>query len=105
MKINQFSFVYNMTEHCNLTCHGCDHAAPLLPEKFAALDQFKADITALEPVFHSEQMRITGGEPTLHPNLLEFIEFARFSGIADWMILVTNGVLLHEMPERLWDLV
>jgi organic radical activating enzyme len=105
MTINRFSFVYNMTEHCNLTCHGCDHAAPLMPEKFASFEQFQADLTALREVYRSKQMRITGGEPTLHPRLLDFVEFARSCGIADWLVLVTNGVLLHKAPERLWTLV
>jgi hypothetical protein len=105
MKIEHFSFVYNMAEHCNLTCHGCDHASPLFPEKLTDFDEFKADLTALGEVYHSQQMRITGGEPLLHPRLLDFVEFAAQSGITDYLILVTNGVLLHAAPPRLWELI
>ncbi len=104
-KIKHFSFVYNMTEHCNLTCHACDHAAPLFPEMFTDPEMFKSDLLTLHEVYHAQQMRITGGEPLLHPRLLEFFRIAREIGIADWLILVTNGVLLHKAPDELWELI
>jgi hypothetical protein len=35
VKIEQRAADYNLTEHCNLRCAGCDHSSPLLPKKFA----------------------------------------------------------------------
>lgn len=104
-KIERPSFRYHMTEHCNLTCHGCDTGAPLLAKRLPSFDQFQSDLVALGKVFHAREMRFSGGEPTLHPRLVDFVSFARDSGIAEKLVLFTNGVLLHKMPERLWDLL
>ncbi len=103
--INRLSLEYNLTEHCNLSCYGCDHASPLLPTKFAVVTEFTRDLEALAPVFHSNQLRIVGGEPLLHPDLLDFLREGRRIAIADSIVLYTNGVLLHEMPAELWGLI
>jgi len=102
-RLTRLSVEYNLTEHCNLSCYGCDHASPLLPEKFADVQDFARDFEALASVFHSQQFRIVGGEPTLHPRLLDFIAEARRINIADSIVLITNGVLLHEAPAELWE--
>src|SRR6478736_2087477 len=97
-KLTRLSVEYNLTEHCNLSCYACDHASPLMREKFASVDEFKRDFEALAQVFHSKQFRIVGGEPLLHPKLTEFLSVARRIGIADSIVLITNGVLLHKAP-------
>jgi len=104
-KIHRRSVEYNLTEHCNLRCRGCGHASPLLPEKFASLASFRADLEALAEVFHSDEIRIVGGEPLLHPQLLDFLKEARRINVADRIVLYTNGVLLHKAPAALWQLV
>ena len=104
-KLRRFSVEYNLTEHCNLSCYLCDHASPLLPKKFAVVEEFVRDLEALSQVFHSTQLRIVGGEPTLHPELLRFLSEARRIGIADNIVLLTNGVQLHRMPVELWGLI
>jgi MoaA/NifB/PqqE/SkfB family radical SAM enzyme len=101
-KLTRLSVEYNLTEHCNLTCYACDHASPLLPKKFASIEEFTRDFEALARVFHSKQLRIVGGEPLLHPQLIEFLVEARRIKIADAIVLITNGVLLHEAPGELW---
>jgi organic radical activating enzyme len=102
-KIRRRSVEYNLTEHCNLRCRGCGHASPLLPEKFAALAEFRTDLEALAGLFHSDELRIVGGEPLLQPQLLEFLREARRIGVADRIILYTNGVLLHQASAELWQ--
>jgi organic radical activating enzyme len=94
---------YNVTEHCNLACYGCDHASPLLPEKFARLEDFVRDFEALATVLHAGELRIVGGEPLLHPHLVDFLREGRRTGVADRIVLYTNGVLLHEVPDALWS--
>ncbi|MFI5001750.1 MAG: radical SAM protein [Reyranellales bacterium] len=103
--IHRLSVEYNLTEHCNLSCYGCDHASPLLPEKYAVVEDFARDLEALARVFHSSELRIVGGEPLLHPKLFEFLREGRRIAVADAVVLYTNGVLLHEMPDELWDLI
>jgi Radical SAM superfamily/4Fe-4S single cluster domain len=96
------SFEYNLTEHCNLRCSGCDHASPFLKERFASLDEFQRDLRQLATALGANEIKLVGGEPLLHPQLLEFARVAKQTGIARLVTLVTNGVLLHELDERVW---
>lgn len=93
---------YNLTDHCNLKCYACDHASPLLAPGFARLADFVRDFQALACVLHTQELRLVGGEPLLHPELLQFVKEARRIGIADTVVVWTNGVLLHEMAEEFW---
>lgn len=36
-KLARLSIDYGLTEHCNINCHACAHASPVLPEKSADL--------------------------------------------------------------------
>jgi hypothetical protein len=103
-KIRRRTVEYSLTEHCNLSCYNCDHASPLLPEKFAALAEFERDIRALAKVMSLRELTLIGGEPLLHPQLLDFIRIGRDSGVADKIVVFTNGVLLHTMPDEFWEL-
>jgi organic radical activating enzyme len=94
---------FNITEHCNLACYGCDHASPLLPKRFALIKDFVRDFEALGSVLHAGELRLVGGEPLLHPGLPEFLRQGRRIGIADRIVLYTNGVLLHTAPDAVWS--
>jgi organic radical activating enzyme len=104
-KLTRLSVEYSLTEHCNISCHACAHASPLLAKKFADLSDFTRDFEALAEVFHSRELRIVGGEPLLHPELLAFLREGRRIGIADTIVVYTNGVLLHRVPEEFWRLI
>lgn len=101
-KLTRLSVEYSLTEHCNISCHACAHASPVLPEKFADLAGFVRDFEALGTAFHARELRIVGGEPLLHPELLRFLHEGRRIAIADAVVVYTNGVLLHRMPEAFW---
>jgi hypothetical protein len=101
-KLTCLSVEYSLTEHCNISCHACAHASPLLPEKFASVADFTRDLEALGAVFHASELRIVGGEPLLHPELLAFLHEGRRIGVADAVVVYTNGVLLHRMPDAFW---
>lgn len=104
-KLTRLSVEYSLTEHCNISCHACAHASPLLPEKFADIAAFARDFEALAKVLHTRELRIVGGEPLLHPELLQFLSEARRIGIADSIVIYTNGVLLHQVPDDFWRLI
>lgn len=103
-KVRLFGVEYNLTEHCNLSCYQCDHASPLMPKKFASLGDYERDIRAFAEAAHVEEFRLVGGEPLLHPQLLDFIRIARDAGVGDNIKVYTNGQLLHTMPEEFWAL-
>src|SRR3954453_7179484 len=101
-KVRLFGVEYNLTEHCNLSCYHCDHASPLMARKFASLADYERDIHAMSEAVHVQEFRLVGGEPLLHPQLLEFIRIARDAGIGDAIKIYTNGMLLHTMPDEFW---
>ncbi|KIG19152.1 hypothetical protein DB30_04617 [Enhygromyxa salina] len=99
------SVEFNLTEHCNLSCYGCDHASPLMAKAFLDHASFCRDLDALAGVMRTHELKLLGGEPLLHPDLLEFIATAKASPIAECVTVVTNGVLLDRVPEPFWALI
>lgn len=104
-KIWRPAIEFNLTEHCNLSCTHCDHASPVMPTKLADLDSFTRDVEALSTVLEAREFKFVGGEPLLHPQLLDFLKVAKDVHIAERQIVVTNGVLLHKVPDVFWDLI
>jgi 4Fe-4S single cluster domain len=102
-KLSVSAMEYNLTEHCNLSCYQCDHASPLLAKKFASLADFERDMRALSQAVHLGELRLVGGEPLLHPQLIDFMRMTRETGIADAIKIYTNGMLLHTMPDEFWE--
>jgi organic radical activating enzyme len=93
---------YPIVDHCNLSCANCDHSSPHLAEWFVEAAMFARDLALLARVLHADVLKLCGGEPFLHPNLLELLRLARESGIASKIELWTNGLLLHRIdPEVL----
>ena len=75
---------------CNLRCPFChNHELALHPERLAAYpwDYVQQRLTALRPWL--DGICITGGEPTLHPDLPDLLERIRGLGLA--VKLDTNG--------------
>ena len=97
--------VVNVVEHCNLRCRSCSHLSPALPKHFVDPDALCSDLTALARSYHANLLKILGGEPLLHPNLLEIMLAARESQVADRLEIWTNGLLLPRMERRVWEAV
>jgi len=77
----------------------------MLPSKFATVEQFEHDMRILSRFLHAGELKIVGGEPLLHKQLIDFLKVARDIAIADRIILLTNGTLLHKAPEIIWELI
>jgi GTP 3',8-cyclase len=95
----------DVVQHCNLACLGCSHLSPILSRGYVDPDRLYADLCGLACHFHVEHARLLGGEPLLHPRLLEVIDATRRSGIADKVRVLTNGTLLRGMPNTFWKSV
>jgi len=66
------------------------------------LGELSRDLQAAAAVIAAAELRLVGGEPLLHPQLHELIQAARRSGIAEKIVLMTNGVLAKIIkPESL----
>jgi GTP 3',8-cyclase len=93
----------SVIDHCNLRCVYC---MPLSGLKFARSDDLLSP-AEIERVARAaigvgfRKVRITGGEPTLRPDLLEIVErLGRLDGLHD-VAMTSNGILLPRLAEPL----
>jgi len=77
----------------------------VLPKHFVDPGALASDLTTLAKSYHATVLKILGGEPLLHPNLLDVIMAARESQVAGKMEIWTNGLLLPRMERRVWEAV
>ncbi len=95
----------HITDHCNLRCRQCCSLSPYLPRWCVEPDRLQEDLRLAARALKPRYLKLVGGEPLLHPRLLECLEIARASGLAEIVSLTTNGFLLPRMPDRLWELL
>lgn len=99
-----FQFEYHLVDHCNLNCAGCVHSSPLVTEPvFRKPEDFERDVVQLFKVCKKGGIQLLGGEPLLHPQLLDFCEIAvkYFSTV----MIITNGLLLDTLPQKTIDTI
>jgi hypothetical protein len=94
---------YSVAYHCNLRCAHCSHMAPFMEKRLPPLESFAADVDRLSTALHARDIRMVGGEPLLNPQLVDFLKAARASGIADTVMVTTNGLLLNSMKDDFWE--
>jgi hypothetical protein len=77
----------------------------VLPKHFVDPGDLRSDLTALAVSYHAHVLKILGGEPLLHPALLDVMMAVRESRVADKLEIWTNGLLLPRMDHRVWQAV
>ena len=95
----------HLADHCNLECKGCSHFSPLVKEsKFTEVDSFQKDLKRIGQLFENiTLLRLMGGEPILHPRIIDLLEIARSHFPRSNIVVVTNGVLLSNQMEEFWN--
>lgn len=92
-----------ITNRCNMNCPLCftdaRHHGPDV-----GLDEIQKRLDDLLEVAGPIPLQISGGEPTLHPQLGEIVAQARRRGFGN-IELVTNGVVISANPDYLGTLV
>ena len=97
--------VVNILDHCNLKCKGCDHFACIADTYFVSVDAIRRDIERMSEILHGNnviKIAVMGGEPLLHPNLLEILEIIRANFPYAVIRLTTNGLLLLQQTDLFW---
>lgn len=97
------SLEIHLTDHCNLRCRECCTLSPFLPERFIDPGQLRANLALAARVLKPEFLKLSGGEPLLHPQIVECVRIAKKSGVARTVSVTTNGLLLDRMPEAFWE--
>lgn len=88
--------VVEITDRCNLTCPTCYAGSSPTYGRHRSLDEVKKMLDAVvanerEP----DVVQISGGEPTLHPQLFEILDYAKSLPIKHLM-LNTNGIVISK---------
>ena len=81
--------ILELTDLCNLRCEGCYRSGI---DGHKSLEQLKKEVILLKKARNIDSINLAGGEPLMHPQLIEIIEFIRGMGIKP--SLITNGELL-----------
>ncbi|MGN6547961.1 MAG: radical SAM protein [Aureliella sp.] len=85
--------VIEITDGCNLTCPMC-YAGSAPGRAHKSLDEVKRAIDRLVAAEgRAEVAQLSGGEPTLHPQLREIFDYALAQPV-DYVMLNTNGIRL-----------
>lgn len=92
----------NAAWHCNISCRSCSHGSPSMPAQFAEAERVGADLTSLARWLSLEHVRVLGGEPLLHPHLVELLRVIRSTGISPVRRVLTNGLRLPQQPDEFW---
>jgi len=91
-KLNQIYFY--LTQGCNLRCRHCWIAPKYQPQdkKYPSLDtELYRDIIRQAKPLGLHTVKLTGGEPLLHPDIYELLDFIRKEELRP--VIETNGVL------------
>ena len=93
---------FALNNACNAKCGFCNFALDRLPKENWAYVDGQGAKDALDILYREgvRYMVLTGGEPTLHPDLTEIVRHGTGLGIK--MMLVTNAGLLK--PEKIYEL-
>lgn len=99
----------SVTDRCNFRCTYC-MPKEIFGDNYAFLPKHQLlsyeEISRLVELFVSlgvKKIRLTGGEPLLRSDLSELVrKIASIRGVED-IALTTNGLLLHQYAEQLYD--
>lgn len=88
--------------HCNLSCQGCAQSSPSVRSRFEDLAVLERSLETLRGVISCDKLQVLGGEPLLHPRLVDLLGLAIQSGLSQHLCVKTNGLLLPRMPPEFW---
>jgi MoaA/NifB/PqqE/SkfB family radical SAM enzyme len=95
---------FHVTNACNLRCDNCSHYSNYGLAGHVSLGDAERQFALWTPRIVPHFFSLLGGEPTLHPKLVELVELAAIYWKDSILQLVTNGWFLSRHP-RLPDVL
>ena len=96
----------SIIDYCNLSCEGCVDFAALFGKKdIYPLERFRRDVRQISKHCDLMIFHIFGGEPLLLKNLDEYIRVARQYLPKTHIAIVTNGLLIPSLPQKILDAI
>ncbi len=97
-----------IVDSCNLACPTCFAASPTGVDEaldYHPLDEVKSRINGvLDRKKNIEILQLSGGEPTLHPQFFELLDWIHARKGIDYTLVNTNGVLIAKEDQFLKEL-
>ena len=87
---------------CNISCAGCISISDRKRDGVASLDDIAAWCSKWNTYIDPEIITIFGGEPCLHPKLIEVCQTVRLAWPNSVIRLITNGYLLDNFDPSHW---
>lgn len=96
----------HVSDYCNLNCRGCTHYSPIFDRILPNTKERIHDIKLLALKFsHVVDFYLLGGEPFLNPDIEEYILSAYTLLPNSRIHIVTNGLLLPKIPEKIFTTI
>lgn len=96
----------NAVRHCTNACVVCNHASTVHTEKyFMSPDVLQRDLDVMKNHLRTKLLFVQGGEPLLHPKVVQMMGMCYDSGIAKLCGILTNGKLLPRMHDDFWEML
>ena len=91
-----------LCDRCNLDCAYCSHLSPVSKPVTISLETLEAECRRLARI-GMDEVNLMGGEPLLHPQVIEAIRLTRSILPNIKLIISTNGLLLPRMSREFWQ--
>lgn len=89
-----------ITDKCNIYCRGCYRMNGKAGHK--SFEQVKDEIDLLQRMRNCDNISIAGGEPLLHPNIIDIVAYIKSKGMKP--MVLTNGVKLVDNKPLMQEL-
>jgi organic radical activating enzyme len=87
---------------CNISCTGCISLSDRKRDGVASIEDITRWIAKWQNYVTPEVISLFGGEPTLHPRLIEICYLVRNAWPKSTIRLITNGYLLDNFDPNIW---
>ena len=90
-----------LVDHCNLNCAGCDHFSYMSDPWFIELDSLRDQLEIIkENIPWLEAISLWGGEPLLHPEIIEICKITRNIFPTQQITIGSNGILISTLSDE-----
>lgn len=99
MRVNPGDLELHVSHACNLHCEGCNHYSNHRHKGMLSVETAREWIFAWRDRILPHRFSLMGGEPTLNPQLTEFVYLAHEAWPEIYRDVVTNGFFLERHPD------
>ena len=94
----------HIVDNCNLNCKGCSLFSNISKEKnFIDARMLGIRLRRLNKLFTIKTISLLGGEPLLHPDIINILKIARRNLPFSQIQVLTNGTLLNKMSQEFFE--